>query len=102
MSAYTCKHGATAPQDALDALPESQAGVGRHRCTTCAVQYGKRWMLEQIAKRGHVPFMCDGCGQLFREPKWHCSACNQHSPTEREACVHCAKGRRPGGNNANR
>lgn len=36
----TCKHGSQAPSEILRALQESQAGSGRHKCCTCAFQFG--------------------------------------------------------------
>jgi len=35
-----CKHGSRALTMLLAGLPESQAGVGRHKCATCAFQLG--------------------------------------------------------------
>lgn len=32
--------GNRAPQDAIDAMPESQAGPGRHKCAVCAYHTG--------------------------------------------------------------
>ncbi len=36
----TCRHGAQAVSLILSKLPESQAGAGRHKCATCAFQFG--------------------------------------------------------------
>jgi hypothetical protein len=36
----TCKHGSEAPQDVLDRLPYSQAGLGHHKCAICAFEEG--------------------------------------------------------------
>ena len=36
----TCDAGKTAPTALLDALPTSQAGIGRHKCAVCAYQLG--------------------------------------------------------------
>lgn len=35
-----CGHGKIAPIIVLEDLPESQAGTGRHKCATCAYQFG--------------------------------------------------------------
>ena len=32
--------GKRAPEDIIDALPESQAGKGRHKCAICAFHHG--------------------------------------------------------------
>jgi hypothetical protein len=32
--------GKRAPKDVIDALPESQAGKGRHKCAVCAYHAG--------------------------------------------------------------
>ena len=37
-----CKHGSLAPQSSLLALPDSQGGRGRHKCTNCAYYAGKQ------------------------------------------------------------
>jgi 5-methylcytosine-specific restriction endonuclease McrA len=36
----TCNHGSEAPSQILRHLEESQAGGGRHKCCTCAFQFG--------------------------------------------------------------
>jgi hypothetical protein len=36
----SCNHGSEAPSEILRALQESQAGGGRHKCCTCAFQFG--------------------------------------------------------------
>ena len=36
----TCNHGSEAPSQILWDLEESQAGGGRHKCCTCAFQFG--------------------------------------------------------------
>ena len=37
----SCAHGSSAPIAALEHLPSSQAGAGRHRCVVCAFQRGQ-------------------------------------------------------------
>lgn len=37
----TCKHKKVAPINALELLPHSQAGAGRHRCAVCAFYAGE-------------------------------------------------------------
>jgi len=32
-----CRHGNKAPLDMLLALPESQGGLGRHKCPNCEI-----------------------------------------------------------------
>ncbi len=36
-----CNHGRLAPSSEIEALPECQAGTGRHKCAICAFSYGK-------------------------------------------------------------
>jgi hypothetical protein len=36
----TCQIGKSAPGAMLDALPDSQAGAGRHKCCICAYLLG--------------------------------------------------------------
>jgi hypothetical protein len=42
MTTEACKHGKSAPRDLIEALPESQAGAGRHKCAECAYEAGRR------------------------------------------------------------
>ncbi len=37
-----CKHQSYAPDSAIESLPPSQAGKGRHRCVVCAYEKGRR------------------------------------------------------------
>lgn len=46
MSMENCKHDKQAPKDVLRALPESQAGEGRHKCAVCAYDAGYKDGLE--------------------------------------------------------
>jgi len=36
----SCTHGNAAPSSLVETLPESQAGLGRHKCTICAYAIG--------------------------------------------------------------
>jgi hypothetical protein len=40
MKIETCLHGGVAPINMLQQLHQSQAGTGRHRCPTCAYEFG--------------------------------------------------------------
>lgn len=54
-----CNAGSTAPISVLLALPESQAGSGRHKCTNCAYQKGYEDGLsiqrKELEKTGVIP-----------------------------------------------
>lgn len=52
-----CPHEKFAPLGAIEALPESQAGVGRHKCAICAYHAG----IEEGLRRAEVAI------QQFRE-----------------------------------
>ena len=47
----TCNHGSEAPSEILRALRESQAGGGRHKCCTCAFQFGFQSLTADIEAR---------------------------------------------------
>jgi hypothetical protein len=53
-----CRHGSAVPLHALEELPESQGGIGRHRCVACAFKAGARWqsarVLDALVERGQV------------------------------------------------
>lgn len=40
MEIEKCPHGSISAVDTLKALPENQAGHGRHKCATCALNAG--------------------------------------------------------------
>ncbi len=42
MTTETCRHGTVASVQMLARLPESQGGVGRHKCAACAFVQGRR------------------------------------------------------------
>ena len=50
----TCNHGSEAPTKILRALPESQAGGGRHKCCNCAFQFGFRSVVRDIETRARA------------------------------------------------
>ncbi len=39
-TAENCEHANAAPRATIEALPESQAGAGRHKCAVCAYRAG--------------------------------------------------------------
>lgn len=62
----TCDHGSWAPDDALNELPDSQAGTGRHKCANCAYRRGYLWGQNNAAwSRGEDS---EGCKHGFRAP----------------------------------
>lgn len=87
MATETCRHGTDAPQEMLAGLPESQGGLGRHRCAACAYDLGTREFSGSVASRGtmvrcsHGRFAPEAILQTLRE--------NQGG-TGRHKCVVCA------------
>lgn len=54
-NAFECKHGAVTPKDVLDALPESQEAVARHKCAACAYRAGQQSVVEWLEGDGVRP-----------------------------------------------
>lgn len=54
MKMEECRHGNQAPQDMLLTLPESQGGLGRHKCPNCAYQFGIAEVDQKIAAQGKI------------------------------------------------
>ena len=54
MQMEECRHGNLAPRNLLVRLPESQGGLGRHKCPNCAFQLGVAELDEQLVNQGPI------------------------------------------------
>lgn len=54
----TCTHGHVAPSASILNLPDSQAGLGRHRCAVCAYRQGLVDGSENKDLGGHATSTC--------------------------------------------
>lgn len=88
MQIVKCKHGSRGLSDALKTLPESQAGVGRHKCATCAYHAGA---VHQRDDPGSYTEEIESCMHGNTAPQWIIASLppSQAGPG-RHKCVVCA------------
>lgn len=87
MSNELCKHMSSAPRELLRGLPESQGGLGRHRCSACAFNMG----ISELNKRidFHGRFVKCSHGKVAPESILK-SLKESQGGTGRHKCVVCA------------
>jgi len=61
--------GQRAPTDIIDALPESQAGMGRHKCAVCAYNSGFGVARAQSVARQIGDDVAKGVSDALSDPK---------------------------------
>lgn len=87
MEMEECRHGSFAPRKMLADLPESQGGIGRHKCASCAYQLGKDELEEQLAEQGDII----ECAHKSYAPRKILMALKESQAGEgRHKCVVCA------------
>lgn len=87
MSTETCRHGNPVPTSMLSRLPESQSGLGRHKCAACAFVQAQNEVAQGQTVQGDM-VRCDH----GRVAPWSIlrSLRDNQGGTGRHKCVVCA------------
>jgi hypothetical protein len=85
-----CVHGNSAPEETLELLPESQAGLERHKCTICAYEAGFEIGLSH-AFSNEIPVFQLGCNHGKTAPEYIIvDLPESQAGTGRHKCAICA------------
>ncbi len=91
----TCRHGREAPTEVLLALPASQAYPGRHKCATCAFQFGfesgiraaEAWAQADVATEQATHGIEGVCGEAEGREIFRLSRAFERNPKNRVAAI---------------
>lgn len=87
MSTEQCRHGVSVPQQMLLNLAESQGGIGRHKCASCAYQIGINDAEVKIQTYGEIIKCNHGC---YAPKRILLSLDDSQGGSGRHKCVVCA------------